>query len=145
MTDQQHVQFLFNTQHDCSTVSTDSKRAPRQQERLDLDETEPAIEHQLLETYVVNTHSLHDAHLLRRVLPRDLTAPVSFIDPNQRQAEHAKLVAKWRETPKSHTARGQARKKRRAEEAAREKGGNEGKSVWWMRHSKERKTHFQKK
>ena len=65
--------------------------------------------------YVINTHSLHNTHLLRRSLPRDLIAPVPFIDPNQRQAEHAKLAAEWRENPKSHTAQGRAREKRRAD------------------------------
>ena len=65
--------------------------------------------------YVINTHSLHNTHLLRRALPRDLIAPVPFIDPSQRQAEHAKLAAEWRENPKSHTAQGRAREKRREE------------------------------
>jgi hypothetical protein len=128
VTDQQHVQFLFNTQHDCATAKcTASKRTPRRQERLDLDETEPVIEHQPLEVYVVNTHSLHNSHLLRRALPRDLIAPLPFIGPDQRQAEHAKLVAKWRENPKSQTAQGQAREKRRAEEATKKKKGKRGK------------------
>ena len=118
---------MFNVQHDCATAKcTDSKRTPRRQERLDLDETEPMIEHQPLDVYVVNTHSLHNAHLLRRALPRDLIAPVPFIDPKQRQAEHAKLVAKWRENPKSHTAQGQAREKKRVEEAMKGKKGKRG-------------------
>ena len=119
---------MFNAQHDCTTAKcTDSKRAPRQQERLDLDETEPAIEHQPLDVYVVNTHSLHNAHLLRRALPCDLIVPTPFIDPDQRQAEHSKLVTNWRENPKSHTAWGQAREKKRAEEGMREKRGKRGK------------------
>ena len=52
-----------------------------------------------------------------------MIAPVPFIDPNERQAEHAKLVAGWRENPKSQTAREQAREKKRAEEAAKNKKG----------------------
>ena len=71
---------------------------------------------------MINTHSLHNTHLLRRALPRDLTAPVPFIDPSQRQAEHAKLAGEWRENPKSHTAQGRAREKKRAELEAKKKG-----------------------
>lgn len=70
---------------------------------------------------MINTHSLHNAHLLRRTLPRDLVAPVPVINPSQRQAEHAKLAAGWRENPKSHTAQGRAREKKRAEEATKGK------------------------
>ena len=81
------------------------------------------IEHQPLDLYVINTHSLHNTHLLRRALPRDLIAPIPFIDPDQREAEHAKLVAKWRENPKSRTAQEQAREKKRVEEAAKGKKG----------------------
>jgi len=65
--------------------------------------------------YVINTHSLHNTHLLRRALPRDLVAPVPFIKPGQRETEHAKFAAEWRENPKSHTAQGQAREKKWAE------------------------------
>lgn len=79
------------------------------------------IEHQPLDVYVINTHSLHNAHLLRRALPRDLVAPVPFIDPSQRQAEHAKFAAAWRENPKSQTARERARVKKDAEKAAKDK------------------------
>lgn len=64
---------------------------------------------------MINTHSLHNTHLLRRALPRDLTIPVPFIDPSHRQAEHAKLAGEWRENPKSHTAQGRAREKKRAD------------------------------
>lgn len=83
------------------------------------------IEHQPLDVYVINTHSLHNAHLLRRALPRDLIAPVPFIDPSQRQAEHAKLAAGWRENPKSHTAREQAREQKRTKEATKGKKGKQ--------------------
>lgn len=90
--------------------------------------------------YVINTHSLHNTHLLRRSLPRDLIAPVPFIDPNRRQAEHAKLAAEWRENPKSYTAQGRAREKKRAEMDAtkgkkkthrgRKQSGNEAYGGW---------------
>ena len=119
----QHVQFVFNAQHDCATARcTDSKRVPRRQERVDLDETDPAIEHQPLEVYLVNTHALHNAHLLRRAMPRNLIAPVPCIDPDQRKAKHAQLAAEWRENPKSYTARERAKEEKQAEDATRGKG-----------------------
>jgi len=74
---------------------------------------------------VINTHSLHNAHLLRRALPRGLIAPVPFIDPEKREAEHARLVAEWRENPKSRTAQEQAREKKRAEETSKGKKGKQ--------------------
>lgn len=97
------VQFLFNAQHDCAAAKC------------------------TLNVYLINTHSLHNAHLLRRVVPRDLIAPVPVIGPSERQAEHAKLSAAWRGDPKSHTAREQAREEKRAEAATNKKGNIRGK------------------
>ena len=115
---------MFNAQHDCATAKcTDSGCIPRRQERLDLDDTEPIIEHQPLDVYLVNTHSLHNTHLLRRAVPRNLIAPVPVIDPSKRQAEHAKLVTGWRENPKSQTAREQVKEKNRADTATKNKKG----------------------
>lgn len=86
------------------------------------------IEHKPFDVYVVNTHSLHNGHLLRRALPRSSTAPTPFINPDEHQAEHAKLSAELRGNPKSHTSRQQAREKKQAEEAAKEtKGKKRGK------------------
>ena len=78
---------------------------------------------------MVNTHSLHNGHLLQRALPRDLITPIPFIDPDQRQAEHAKLAAEWRRNPKSHTAWQQAREKKEAKELVNKtKGRKQGKN-----------------
>ena len=120
----QNVQFLFNAQHDCATAKcTDSNRAPRRQERLELEATEPAIAHKPVDTYLINTHSLHNAHLLRRAVPRALISPVPLITPDQRQSEHARAVTAWRLNPKSHTAQEEVRqeKKQAAEKAKQEK------------------------
>ena len=114
-------------QHDCATAKcTDSHRAPRRQERLELEVTEPAIEHQPVDEYVINTHSLHNAHLLRKAIPRNLISPIPLIPPNQRLSEHARAVAAWRLNPKSHTAQEEVRqeKKRAAENAKQEKAKN---------------------
>ena len=123
----QNVQFLFNAQHDCVTAKcTDSHHTPRRQEWLELEVTEPAIEHKPVDEYVINTHSLHNAHLLRKAIPRALISPIPLISPSQRQSEHVRAVAAWRLNPKSHTAQEEVRqeKKRAAERAKQEKAKN---------------------
>jgi len=72
------VQFIFSAQHDCRMASLPaiSHFRPQMQERHETFPhyktdcpTKTAI------TFVLNTHALHNAHLLRRVLPRELVAP----------------------------------------------------------------------
>lgn len=61
--------------------------------------TESFIEHQALDRFVINTTALHNAHLLRRCLPRSVWAPVPFFDtPAQRLAKHHELAAELRTT-----------------------------------------------
>lgn len=50
-----------------------------------------------------------------------------IIDPSDRQGEHAKLAAAWRENPKSYTAQEQGREKKRAEALKTKKGKVRGK------------------
>lgn len=91
---------------------------------------EPAIAHKPMDEYLINTHSLHNAHLLRRAIPRTLISPIPFISPSQRQSEHTKAVAEWRLNPKSHTAQENVRQeeKQAAEKAKQEKSqGKHGK------------------
>lgn len=92
---------------------------PRRQERLELEATEPAIAHKPLEEYLINTHSLHNPHLLRKAIPRTLIAPVPLFPQDQRRSEHAKAAMAWRANPKSHTTQEQVR---RAKKEAVEKG-----------------------
>ena len=114
---------MFNAQHDCVTAEcTDSQRVPCRQERLELEATEPMIAHNPVDEYVINTHSLHNAHLLRKAIPRALISPIPLIPPGQRQSEHSRAVTAWRLNPKSHTAQEQVRqeKKRAAEKLKQE-------------------------
>ena len=87
---------------------------------------EPVITHKLLDEYVVNTMSLHNAHLLQKAIPHTLMSPVPLIPPAQHQSEHTRAVAAWHENPKSHTAQEQVRqeKKRAAEKEEKEKPKN---------------------
>lgn len=53
------------------------------------------IEHTAIQRYIINMHSLHNAHLIRTVIPRTLTAPVPYA--RDRTALHNKLAALLRE------------------------------------------------
>ncbi|KAJ7135241.1 hypothetical protein C8R43DRAFT_1089512 [Mycena crocata] len=55
--------------------------------------TQTAINHADTNIYLVNMHSLHNAHLLRDTLPRSLTAPLPYFeDHNTKRKEFAALV-----------------------------------------------------
>jgi len=83
------------------------------QERIESGEaTESFIEHCDIPRWIVNTHSLHNGHLLRRCLPRDLVVPVPIIDPAKRKEEHRKIAAAHR--PKRDAKRAEAAQKRAA-------------------------------
>ncbi|TFK22439.1 hypothetical protein FA15DRAFT_657497 [Coprinopsis marcescibilis] len=46
------------------------------QERIGTNIPKPVVQHSDLPIFVINMHSLHNAHLVRKVLPRGLVAPV---------------------------------------------------------------------
>ncbi|KAJ7443779.1 hypothetical protein B0H11DRAFT_1660668, partial [Mycena galericulata] len=94
------IQFIFNVQHDCySAKCTASGTRAKMQERMKSSLTESFIEHQPLDKFVINTTALHNAHLLRRCLPRSVWAPVPFFDtPEQRLAKHHELAGELRAT-----------------------------------------------
>ncbi|KAJ7810168.1 hypothetical protein B0H14DRAFT_2286568, partial [Mycena olivaceomarginata] len=54
------------------------------------------VKHSPQERYIVNMHALHNAHLLREVLPRFLTAPTPYL--HDRIASHGRFAAQLRET-----------------------------------------------
>ncbi|KAL6306122.1 hypothetical protein BKA93DRAFT_816505 [Sparassis latifolia] len=89
------VDFSFNVQHNChkSRCSATETRL-RQQERQDSGITERYIKHKTDDHYIINTHSLHNSHLIRRLLPRYLTAPIPLFQ-NCAQ-KHAELAAQLR-------------------------------------------------
>ena len=118
---------MFNTQHDCATAKcTDSHRAPHRQERLELEATEPAIAHNPVDEYLINTHSLHNAHLLRQAIPRALISPIPLVPKDHRQSEHARAATSWRLNPKSNTAQEQVRREKK-QAAEKDKKGKRGK------------------
>jgi len=62
---------------------------------------ESFIQHKDTDRYLINTHAFHNAHLIRAVLPRDLTRPLPYSD--SREADHFKIA---------HTLRGAQTSKR---------------------------------
>ncbi|KAL6309761.1 hypothetical protein BKA93DRAFT_746070 [Sparassis latifolia] len=91
----QQVDFSINVQHNCQKCrcSASGKRQ-RKQERQDSGLTEQFIEHKEDDHFIINTHSLHNPHLLRQLLPRHLTAPIALF--KERQCKHAELAAQLR-------------------------------------------------
>ncbi|KAJ6532204.1 hypothetical protein B0H10DRAFT_1745206, partial [Mycena sp. CBHHK59/15] len=86
------LMFKFNVQHDCHTAKCDATgERPRMQERVESDNTEKYIVHNPLDRFIINSHSFHNAHLLRATLPRDLLAPVPLFE--DRKSKHDELVA----------------------------------------------------
>lgn len=104
----QSILFIINVQHDCeaATCSLASSHAVRQ-EREDTGLLQTAVAHNLTRRqYLLNTHALHNAALLRRHLPRSLLKPQAlYEDREKRHHELARVlrvtqVAKRAETQK---------------------------------------------
>ncbi|KZV67198.1 hypothetical protein PENSPDRAFT_584337 [Peniophora sp. CONT] len=92
------VNFDFNTQHDCLAAHC-SATGERKiiQERIETDKVETFIVHAALDSYIVNLHALHNAHRIRRVFDRQLTAPIaSSPTPQARRKLHDTLAAELR-------------------------------------------------
>ncbi|KAK7018538.1 hypothetical protein R3P38DRAFT_2784347 [Favolaschia claudopus] len=83
------IMFTLNVQHDCSggTCKASGKR-PVLQDRRATQIEELFIEHDLRNSpsYIINTASLHNPHLLRHTLPAALVKPTPLW--NDRQALH---------------------------------------------------------
>ena len=87
--------FQYNVQHDCRQAKciASGKRAVMQERELS--KTESVIEHKPLDLFLINTHAFHNAHLIRAVLPRDLTIPIAY--SADRVAHHFSIATKLRE------------------------------------------------
>ncbi|KAJ7243523.1 hypothetical protein C8J57DRAFT_1556786 [Mycena rebaudengoi] len=98
-----NLKFNFNVQHDCYSASCEASGVRlRVQERVESDQTESYIVHKPLDRFIINTHTFHNAHLLRATLPRNLIAPVLLFP--DRQAKHHELAAELRDTFTSRKA-----------------------------------------
>ncbi|EAU92084.2 hypothetical protein CC1G_09605 [Coprinopsis cinerea okayama7 len=91
-----NVLFAFNAQHDCVSAGCSiTEQGPKNvmQERISTSIPKPAIVHAQKPRYFLNTHSLHNLHLIRKTLPRELLQPTPFsIDSEaHRKSAAAKL------------------------------------------------------
>ncbi|KAJ7476349.1 hypothetical protein B0H11DRAFT_1727263 [Mycena galericulata] len=110
------IRFLYNVQHDCKFAGCEATgEKPRMQERVDSGLTDRFIVHKSAERFVINTHAFHNAHLLRQVLPRQLTAPTPLF--KDRTAKHYELAANLREIKNGKRKR--AAEKREAKKQAK--------------------------
>ncbi|KAJ7917332.1 hypothetical protein B0H13DRAFT_2443031 [Mycena leptocephala] len=91
-----NIQFGFNVQHDCSsgTCKPSGKRSVVQ-ERQETQLQESFVEHDpLINQFLINSGSLHNPHLIRRVLPAKLIAPTPLWD--DRALLHAQQAERLR-------------------------------------------------
>lgn len=80
---------------------------------------ESFVEHQPLEEFVINTTAFHNAHLLRRCLPRSAWAPVPMFTPDDRLIKHNELAEQLRGThltKKATAAAARAQKRKTRDE-----------------------------
>ncbi|KAI0697348.1 hypothetical protein BC835DRAFT_1405669 [Cytidiella melzeri] len=75
------IQFIFNAQHDCRTGRCELADSDKVviQERLRTKISVKSVVHRDDGRYILNMHALHNAHLVRSILPRSLTTPVPLV------------------------------------------------------------------
>ncbi|EMD34744.1 hypothetical protein CERSUDRAFT_28747, partial [Gelatoporia subvermispora B] len=95
-----NLKFEINAQHDCFRCQCKaSGRRFIRQERVETALTEEFIEHGSDDHFIVNMHSLHNAHLVRQVIPRNLSAPTVFYE--NRGQHHSEASARLQQTSKT--------------------------------------------
>ncbi|THU89472.1 hypothetical protein K435DRAFT_821397 [Dendrothele bispora CBS 962.96] len=78
-------------------------------ERQESDNFESFVEHNAVNSYIINLHSFHNAHLIRQVLLRDLTKPLPlFVN---REEKHQEFVENYQKSKTSEGGRKQKKRK----------------------------------
>ncbi|KAJ7769297.1 hypothetical protein B0H16DRAFT_1660998 [Mycena metata] len=113
------IMLLFNVQHDCVHCKCKADSVRVQQERTVTDRTELQLVHTPEQVFILNMHALHNAYLIREILPRALTAPIPYLQ--DRVASHHRFAAQLRETGPAKRAATQA--KTQATKAKNKEGG----------------------
>ncbi|KAF7311326.1 hypothetical protein MKEN_01034300 [Mycena kentingensis (nom. inval.)] len=106
----QAILFRFSAAHDCRLADC-QPTASRAiiQERVATTRTTSLLEHADDDHFLVNTTALHNATLLRRVLPLTLTLPRPIY--TDRQSHHAQVAAALRVSQKTRRANTQEKRK----------------------------------
>ena len=108
--------FQYNVQHDCREARclASGKRATMQERvQTELSEPESFIEHNPLDRFLINTHAFHNAHLIRAILPRDLTIPIAY--SADRVGHHYSIATKLRDIQDGKRHKAAEKKKATAE------------------------------
>ncbi|KAJ3861980.1 hypothetical protein EV359DRAFT_2062, partial [Lentinula novae-zelandiae] len=89
------ILFRLSVQHDCqgAQCTASGSRQIIQEHQITSSRTS-FIEHKNDDWYLINTHALHNANLIRKLLPRELTAPQTL--HNDREAYHHEIAGKLR-------------------------------------------------
>ncbi|TEB15367.1 hypothetical protein FA13DRAFT_1876169 [Coprinellus micaceus] len=113
------VLFSFNAQHDCVRLQCKIAQEGdfQVQERMKTSLRKYTVKHAPVDRHVINMHSLHNPHLLRETLPRELTQPIPYCNDNDKFrrdiAVHLRVIG-----PKKRAAtqeKSKATRKRNAE------------------------------
>ncbi|KAJ7144573.1 hypothetical protein C8R44DRAFT_602437 [Mycena epipterygia] len=89
--------FKFNCQHDCRQHKCKFVESTETiaQGRIITSATQlPLIMHTVDDDYFLNMHAMHNAHLIRETLPRELTKPQPYL--SDRLSKHNELAAQLR-------------------------------------------------
>ncbi|KAJ7050132.1 hypothetical protein C8F01DRAFT_1068165 [Mycena amicta] len=106
----QSILFRFSAEHDCRMAGCQPTAVrPVIQERVATSRTISLLEHADNKHFLINMTALHNATLLRRVLPRALTVPRPIY--TDRRAHHSELAALLRVSQKSRRAATQAKRR----------------------------------
>ncbi|KAJ6600335.1 hypothetical protein DFH09DRAFT_1497797 [Mycena vulgaris] len=100
------ILFRFSAQHDCRLADCQATALRAiMQERIETSRTMKLLEHANDTHFLINTAGLHNATLLRRLLPRALTVPRPLY--TDRKAHHKEVAARLRVSQKSRRAQTQ--------------------------------------
>lgn len=114
----QDIYFIFNAQHDCHGGACQLVETVAHQDRELTSMTELIVEHSNFNRYFVNLHAHHNAWRLRKVLPRNLTAPAPYT--TDRQKLHSEAAQELREKNPQKRAEAAARAKATRERKKKE-------------------------
>lgn len=111
-----NIMFKINVQHDCARAACDVEEGRAQmQEREATEQATLTIKHNDDDHFVVNMHSLHNAHLIRKVFPQEILAPSSRAQEDTGFHLHRRLATNLR--AEDSVKKAQAAEKRKATNA----------------------------